>query len=358
MSDQENKNPIGVKEEEIDLGKLFSLIGNAFSKFFKFVGGLLKGVFHYFIVLLLFLKEHIVKIAIATVLGYSIGFVLDYIASNEYSYDMIIEPNYESVHQIFERMEYFNVLIQEEDSIALSKEFDISYSDANSLLSFALTPYETKKDQILAYDAFIKKTDTLTQELFTFSDFNGEGTSQFDSRRYAYRILSTNVHLKLFGDKIITDIERSPTVKKKREIKLMTLKLDSISARISLAEIDSLRGLYKKISLLEVGKETGPASSTYLDFSKESKSNNNDLALFKLSKELNQKLVDIEKEKETSIDIVRVITNFNPVGNNRKPTFLESDKFQYGSFFGGFVIVFLLLKRLNIYLVKYKEQSI
>ena len=55
MSDKENKTPITVKEEEIDLGKLFSLIGNAFSKLFNNIGLLLKVLFHYFILLLIFL---------------------------------------------------------------------------------------------------------------------------------------------------------------------------------------------------------------------------------------------------------------------------------------------------------------
>ena len=226
------------------------------------------------------------------------------------------------------------------------------------MLEFRLTPYETKKDQILAYDAFIKKTDTLTQKYFTFADFAVDGTSEFDSRRYGYRVNSTKYDLKLFGDKIIEDIEINPTIRKRREIKLMTLKLDSLAVRINLAEIDSLRSLYKTVTLLEVNKSVSPnSSSTYLDFSKESQSNNNDLALFKISKELNERLIEIEKEKEISIEVVNVITTFNPVGNNRKPSFIESERFKFGSFFGGVVLLFLLTKRLNNYLVQYKEQN-
>ena len=356
MSDKEN-NQASVKEEEIDLGKLFSLIGNAFSKLFKAIGVLLKEVFHYLILLLLFIREHIVKLGVAIVLGMSIGFVLDYTTPNNYSYDMIIEPNYESIHQIFEKVEYYNVLIEQEDSIGLSKEFEISYDNANSLREFVLTPYETKKDQILAFDAFIKKTDTLTQEYFSFNDFVGEGPSQFDSRRYAYRIYSSSPHQDLFADKILAEIEKNPTIQKKKEIKLMTLKLDSLAVRINLAEIDSLRSLYKTVTLLDANKEATPASGTYLDFSKESKSNNNDLELFKISKALNERLIEIEKQKETSVEVVNVITTFNPVGNNRKPTFIESGKFKFGVFFGGAMLTYLLLIRLNTYLVRYREQN-
>jgi len=359
MSEQENKTPITVKEEEIDLGKLFSLIGNAFSKLFKTIGALLKGVFHYLIVLLLFIKEHIVKLGIAIVLGLSIGYVLDSISSDKYSYDMIIEPNYESIHQIFEKAEHYNVLVQQRDSVALSEHFGISYFEANSLVSFKLNPYETKKDQIMAYDEFIKNTDTLTQQYFSFADFAVDGPSQFDSKKYGYRITSkiNNLEIVNYGKKILEDVEMNPTIQKKKRIRLYTLKLDSISARQQLEEIDSLRSLYKKVTLLEVEKEQLPnSSSTYLDFSKNAETKNNDLALFNISKQLNEKLIEIEKAKVTSEDVVNVITDFNPLGNNRGKI---SDSYMVllAYIFGGAMLFYLLLIRLNAYLVKYKEQN-
>ena len=360
MSDKGNKNPITVKEEEIDLGKLFSLIGNAFSKLFKFLGILLKGIFHYLILLLIFLREHLVKLGISIALGVTVGFVFDYISPNKYSYDMIIEPNYESIHQIFEKVEYYNVLINEEDSIALSKHFGISFHEANSLVKFELNAYETKKDQIMAYDEFIKNTDTLTQYYFSFSDFASEGPSQFDSKRYIYRIYSeiNNLLIVNYEKQILEDVEKNVTIQKRKKIKLYTLKLDSLAARGSLREIDSLRNLYKKVTLLELENEQLPnSSSTYLDFSKNAETKNNDLALFNISKELNNKLIEIERAKETSTDVVNVITDFNPVGNNRKLSFIESKEFILGVWFGGVVLAFLLLKRLNIYLSRYKEQN-
>lgn len=357
MGKKNKKNQITVKEEEVDLGKLFSMIGNMFSNLFRFLGKMLKELFHYFILLLIFTKEHLVKIGIATILGVIIGYAVDSTVSDKYSYDMIIEPNYGSIDQIFEKMEYYNVLIEEEDSIALHREFNISYEEANSLVNFGLEPYETKKDQIFAYDDFIKSTDTLTQKYFTFKDFVGEGTSQFDSKRYVYRINSKINNLTIFGDKILSDIELNPTIQKKKRIRLYTLKLDSIAARVALEEIDSLRSHYKRVTLLELEKGTTPnGSSTYLDFSKDSKTNNNDIALFNIAKDLNKKLIEIEKAKETSIDVVNVITTFNPVGANRGKL-SDSYKFILGYLFGGGTLMFLLLKRLNNYLIRYKNQN-
>jgi hypothetical protein len=355
MSDKEYKSPITVKEEEIDLGGVFKIIGAAINNLINFIWNLLKGFFHYFILLLIFIKENITRIGIALLLGVFIGAIIDLTSSDNYSYDMIIEPNYGSVDQIFEKMEYYNVLIQENDTIRINKEFGFTYDEANSLVSFKLEAYETKKDQILAYDRFIKSTDTLTQKIFKFTDFVGDGTSQFDSKRYVYRITATINNLTIVADKILADIEKNPTIQKKKRIQLYTLKLDSIAARNSLGEIDSLRSLYKKVVLLELEKDAIPnGSSTYLDFSNEANKNNNDIALFNISKELNQKIINLEKEKETSLDVVNVITTFNPIGANRGKM-ADSFKFILGYLFGGGMLAFLLLKRLNNYLVYYKN---
>ncbi len=355
MSTKENQNQSN--EEEIDLGKLFSLIGNMFSNLFRFIEKVLKGLFHFFILLLLFLKEHLLKLIIAIVIGASLGFALDFISPQEYTYDMLIEPNYNSIDQIYEKMEYYNVLIDSGDSIALSNQFNISFIDANSLVQFTLTAYETKKDQILAYDAFIKETDSLSQRYFSFDDFVGEGTSKYDSKQYMYRIVSKTASLKIFADSIIANIESNPTLKNKRRVKLNTLKLDSIAARIALREIDSLRSLYKKVTLLEVEKENIPNTSTYLDFSKSSDSNNNDIAFFNISKELNARLIQIESDKEESDEIVKVLTVFNPAGRE-VGAFYETNMFQLGRLFGGVLLLIILFKKLNDYLKEYSKKEL
>ena len=147
-----------------------------------------------------------------------------------------------------------------------------------------------------------------------------------------------------------------PSPQKRKRIQLYTLKLDSIAAVNALQEIADLRSLYEKVILLEVEKENTPStSSTYLDFSKESESSNKDIALFNITKELNNKLIQIEKSKETSEEIVNIVTTFNPAGKI-EGTFYETKMFKYGKLFGGIMILFVLLKKGNLYLINYKKQ--
>ena len=51
MSTAKNKN-----EEEVDLGSLFTVIGNGFKNFFNFIGSIFKGIFHKLILILIFFK--------------------------------------------------------------------------------------------------------------------------------------------------------------------------------------------------------------------------------------------------------------------------------------------------------------
>lgn len=353
MSDKENKSPITIKEEEIDLVKLFSLIRNAFSKLFSNIVSLFKGVLHYLILVLIFLKTHLVKILSATLTGAILGFFVDFLSPKQYTYDMIIQPNFHAVDQLYENQEYYNVLIEEEDSITLAKKFGISYDTANNLESFELIPYETQIDVLLAYDNFIKKTDTLTQKHFSFQTFKGTGASKFDSQKYVYRINSHQETLKSFQDEIIEDVNSNFTLQKRMRVKLNTLKLDSIATINAIADAKDLRSLYKEVILLEVENNKSSAS-TYIDFSKETK-DNNDIQLFNIVKELNNNLIAIEIQKETSENIINIITTFNPSGKKLK-TFYQTKVFRLGGVFGGLVILFILFKLLGTYLKEYQSK--
>ncbi len=355
MSDKEYKNRITVKEEEIDLVKLFSLIGNVFTDFFNFLGKIIKGIFHYLILFLIFIRQHILKLVIAIVLGAIVGTFVDKLSAKKYSYDMIIQPNYNSIDQIFELQEYYNTLIMNADTLALAKEFKISKSAAAKLYSFSLTPHESEKEQILAFNAFLQKTDSLVHKHFTFQDFKGFGTSKYDSEFYIYRVESYSYKLTSLEEPVIADIEKNKYLQRRKRIQLQNLKLDSIATVESIVELDSLRSLYKKVTLLEVENQKSTTStSTYIDFSKDDTQNNNDIKFFEVSKSLKNDLIEIELQKETSENIVNVITSFSPTGKNRY-SFYSSKAFQISILFGGLVLIITLLIAINNYLIQYRK---
>ena len=59
--------------EEVDLGQLFSIIGNGFNRLFKFIGGVFNHFFLAFVWTILFIKKRIVILSIAGFVGLVIG---------------------------------------------------------------------------------------------------------------------------------------------------------------------------------------------------------------------------------------------------------------------------------------------
>jgi hypothetical protein len=165
--------------------------------------------------------------------------------------------------------------------------------------------------------------------------------------------LSNDNKLKSLANRIISYIESNPTIKKRKEINLITLKLDSIATIESLNEIKGLRDLYKTVTLesLEEKSQSKTGGSTYIDFSKE-ENLNNDIELFNISRSLNDRLIDIEIKKETT-DIVNIITTFNTSGKKLQ-TIYQTRMFRLGSVFGGLLLSFILIKMLGDYLKRYK----
>lgn len=356
MSENEFKSPITVKEEEIDLGGIFKMIGKAITKLFNLILIALKTAFHYFIVLLLFVKNHLKKIVFTFLIGAIIGFIVDYTEPTTYTYDMIIQPNYGSIHQIYENMEYYNVLVAARDTITLAEKFNISYEEAKNIKSFTLSPYETEKDQILAYDEFLKKTDSLTHRHFEFKDFKGTGTSKFDSKTYVYRVRAKIDNLSSLEKTIIEDVEKNPTLQQRKRISLRTIEIDSTITTQSLKDLTELRKIYKDLTLSELETEKGQKTPTnYIDFSKESSESNENLKLFEISKNISEQLMFIETKKEISENIINIITTFNPAGK-RLGTLFDTKMFRFSTTLVSLLIAIILLINLNRYLVRYKEE--
>jgi len=61
--------------EEVDLGQLFKLIGNAFDRFFNFFITIFKSIFLAFVWLVFLVKKRIIILSSAVALGFFIGLI-------------------------------------------------------------------------------------------------------------------------------------------------------------------------------------------------------------------------------------------------------------------------------------------
>jgi len=196
MSTAKNK-----KEEEVDLGSLFTVIGNGFRNFFNFIASIFKGIFHKLILILIFFKLHFVKFTIAVLLGGIVGFFLEKNKEIKFSSNLIVKPNFESTQLLYENINYYNDLVKQQNTKHLASIFKIDSSRAASLRKFEITPLTNSNDIINAYDKFILDVDTLTVKSYDFQNFEASFTD--------YDYLVHNIEVKATVSDIFKELENT-----------------------------------------------------------------------------------------------------------------------------------------------------
>ena len=169
-------------EEEVDLGSLFVIIGKGFSKFFNFIASIFKGVFHAIISILIFLKQHIVKIGIAAIIGGGLGVFLEVKKPDLYGSELIVSPNFKSTRQLYDNIHYYNNLVKQKDVAGLERTFNLDNPSAISLRKFAIEPIVNENDTVTTEDLKVGDNDNLSALvaqvcdadcLFILSDIDG-----------------------------------------------------------------------------------------------------------------------------------------------------------------------------------------
>ena len=337
-------------EEEVDLGSLFKIIGKGFSNLFNFIGNIFKGIFHFFILVLLFFRKNIIPLGVAVLLGGVIGFFIESSRKDLYSSDLLVEPNFESVRQLYNNVNYYNDLVKQKDTIGLVRTFRLSKDYAASLKEFSIEPIENENDIINSYNSFVLRVDTTTVKSYTFDEFKSSFT---DLDYKIHKIVVTSEKNDVFNkldDIIISSIVENDYFKKIKELTNENLNRTDSVYRQSLYQVDSLRKVYMQATLLEANKES---NGTNIDFGGENKTSK-EVALFETNRKINQDLRYLASEKARKSEVINVISNFQPIGHEIKG--VTKNYIFISSLLGVFVLMlFLLLIELNKFLKNYKR---
>ena len=102
MSDQYPTNP---RQDEMDLGQVFSLIGKGLTNLFKS-----------FLRLFVYVRSNILLLAILAIVGLAIGYGMTKIISEKLKTEVIVSPNLESKHYLYDAVAEINGKIRSKDS--------------------------------------------------------------------------------------------------------------------------------------------------------------------------------------------------------------------------------------------------
>lgn len=339
------------QEEEIDLGSLFKVIARGLSNFLAAVKRVFLAVFHYFILLLLFVKSNIKKLGLAIVIGALIGFVYEYISPRSYSSELIVEPNFGSGAQLYKQIGYLNRLVNKKETLSLTRILQINSEQASQLSSFKITPFQPKRNLYRAYDKYLENRDTIFSKDIKVEDFK----ERMDECDYTYHEIvvksESKSDFKLLTSGIIGLI-KNDYFNNRKELKKKEINQEIHVLMKNLSQIDSLRALYREVAIKEA--ESDSSKSTIEFTQKLSEKNKNDIELFDTSNNILKQIRKLNIELIENENIVNIISNFGDLGVI-DTKIVTKKYFQFAVVSGGLMLLIILLFQLNKYLTNYKD---
>ena len=341
--------------EEVDLGQLFKIIGSGLNTFFNFIGRVLKGIFDLLIQLILFIRRHFIKFAVAAILGVGIGYILDKGKEVVYAANLIVQPNFGSTQQLYKNIQYYNSLVNQKDTLLLASTFGITPGEAASLRSFYINPIKNENTTLEAYDKFLRQTtdSTLIKE-YSYETFKNN-VSEYDYSVHDITVtaLKNDVFRKL-QPVIIASVTENTYFNTKKRITLENLNRSDSILRGSITEIDSLRRVYIDVLLAEAKREN-PQGGTSIVLS-EKNTKTSELELFNTKIRFKNELNDNEVRRSENSEVINIISNFQPVGY-RVSILYKKYYFLLGILGVAIMFLYLVFKELNTFLNVYQNRN-
>ncbi len=336
--------------EEVDLGNLFKIIGKGFSNLFDTIGNFFQGIFHYFILLLVFLRNNALKLTLAILVGGAIGLFLDFMKPKIFSSTMIVEPNFRSTQQLYNNINFYHELVKQKDSLVLANVLGVTAYEASKLKGFYIEAIKNENEKLELFDEFIDEVDTTTVRNINIKEFKRNFTN-YDYKYHKIKVRS-EIH-DIFGkisNPIINSIANNSYFKNQKQINDENLLVNEQLLKKSLVEIDTLRRIYNEVMIKEANKLESGTTITLAQGVKKTE----EIELFNESLKLNEELIDNNKERANTTEILNVVSSFNHVGTVERDLFKKYTLLLALSSFG-LMLLFILGRQLNRYLLDYKK---
>lgn len=301
---------------------------------------------------LIFVQKNIIVIGAAVIIGGVGGFILDKTLPEKYISRMVVEPNFNSVQQLYNNIAFYNDLAEAQDSVALATALNITEHEAASVKEIFTDSYSDENQKIKLFDEFIRGLDTTTVKAIDYENYL-KNFNSMDARFHQISVISTdNKVAKKAQPAIINSISVNQYFKLQKRINDENLDLQEEIYKKQLAEIDSLQSLYKIVMVKEADK---PMQGTNINLAESSDSQGRELELVQEKDVLKEKLVALNKERANKSTIINVISDFPTRGVELKGIW-NSYKFKLPILLLVLVFGVLALLALNRYLKTYNQK--
>lgn len=350
MSTKENAS------EEIDLGQLFKLIGDGFNKLFRFIENICKGLFHVFIIFLLFIQKHFLKFMIVGLIGIGTGWYWDTVTDPIYRSSMIVQPNFNSTQQLYNNVEFYNDLAEEKAYKTLAASLKISDLEAQTIIKIEIEAFTDDNQKLKQFSNFVSTLDSTSRASLSYKDYL-ENFNNIQARFHKIELDSKNPEVaKKCQNAIVRSIENNKYFKTQKLTNDLNIKLSETNIDDQLKQVDSLKIFYQELKLLELKKPEG-TSETSINLSSDSKSlDRSEITLLDRSKRLNSEIQILNQRKANTENIVNVMSDF-PDKGGRVNDLTTKKKVLLPIFLIAISLIILGMLSLNKYLGNYVKKQ-
>ncbi|MDO1502181.1 hypothetical protein Q2T40_18765 [Winogradskyella maritima] len=354
----ENLKP-APQNEEVDLGQLFKMIGNAFQKFFDFIASIFKGLFHVLMLILAHLFKNVKWYAVAVVLGLVVGYFLDKTSEKLYGANMYIETNLGSAYQVYENIQNLNQLASiENDSIRIAELLGLEVSEAAKLKEFHISPVIDPNRSIKQFSEFYNGLDSLTKTTTTYESYM-ESLNVYSFKIHKIGVASTdNLIYEKLNKNFDSVISKNAYLDSLLMISQKNLERNERTLIQQEKVLDSVINTYLKIRVRESEKTALPNSGTsiYMADAQGSKLLVNEAPLLKEKLELNEQIRSVNYTRVRDKDVISVISDFPTAGYDIQEWY-QKKKIILPIISLVFTILFFSLVSLNKYVKSYSSRT-
>ena len=314
-------SPQPQQSEEVDLGQLFKLIGNAFDRLFRFIGSILNKLFLAFVWVVFFIKKHLLKFVIAGVLGIVLGFILEKISDPVYKSYITVKQNYKTGEDLYNSIDYYNDLIVQGDTKTLANVIEIDTASANSILNFEIESVISENDRVKSFDRYTKELDSTLASTIEYKTYV-KNLEEYNHVLQQITIKSSKRdNFKSVFERLVEQINSNEYFRNEQRKDTMELinKKEALLGALTIS--DSLKSTYKKVLEMLPAGDGSQTSVTIKNADDVNKTR--EYELYQNDIEIKRELVGIEREIEDKKEILEIVSSKQDNGSryNRKEIF-------------------------------------
>ena len=293
--------------EEVDLGQLFKMIGNAFQRLFQFIGSIFNTLFLAFVWFVFFIRKRAVVLLIAAVAGLVLGLIMNKTSPPTYKSSITVKQNYATGENLYGSLDYYNSLLNDGDYEVLGRVLGLKKNISEEIIGIEIEPIITDNDRVVMFDKYISGLDSLAASKVEYEVFV-ENIEDYKHQLQQISIKSkTRANFKNVFDNVIGDINTNTFFVNEQAKDLTELNQQKAALEQSLAQSDSLQRTYKRV--LEQQMESKSTSETSITFEgNNDKNKTREFDLYINDIELRREIVQIQRKLKDKQNIVEIIS--------------------------------------------------